>query len=168
MGLINGTVVLENNYELWKNMYEEEVKTLKSIFKDNDLIYEHVGSTAVKGLPAKPIVDIAIGVESLSNIDKYLENLSKLYTIKPNDGRDEILLIKENEKETFFLIHIIPKDNQNYKKLIKFRDILNNNPNVLREYKELKNALSKEYSNDREMYTKSKNAFIQNILKNTN
>ena len=168
MGLINGTVTLENNYELWKNMYEKEIISLKEIFKDEDFIYEHVGSTSVKGLPAKPIVDIAIGVNSLNDIDKYLDKLSKIYTVKPNTEREEILLIKETTEETFFLIHIIPKNNNSFIDLIRFRDILNNNPDVLNEYKNLKTKLSKEYPNDRKMYTKSKNDFIQSILKNTN
>lgn len=168
MGLINGTVILEDNYESWKNMYEEEVNILKEIFKDEDFVYEHIGSTAVKGLPAKPIVDITIGVSSLNGIDKYLGMLSKLYTVKPNTEREEILLIKEDEKETFFLVHIIPKNNSTFTNLIKFRDILNNNPDILEEYKKLKTKLSKEYSDDRRMYTKSKNDFIQEVLKNTN
>lgn len=52
--------------------------------------------------------------------------------------------------------------------MIKFRDILNNNTTILKEYEKLKKNLSKKYKNDRIMYTKSKNDFINNILKSTN
>ena len=71
MGLINGTVSLENNYELWKKMFLEEKKYLESIFTKDNFTIEHVGSTAIKGLSSKPIIDIAIGVDSLNSITKY-------------------------------------------------------------------------------------------------
>ena len=59
MGLINNTVYLENNYVLWKNMFEEEKEKLNEIFNHDNFIIEHVGSTSINGLSAKPIVDIA-------------------------------------------------------------------------------------------------------------
>lgn len=52
--------------------------------------------------------------------------------------------------------------------MINFRNILNNNTNILKEYEKLKKDLSKKYNNNRIMYTKSKNYFINNILKSTN
>lgn len=168
MGLINGTVCLDNNYELWKEMFLNEKKSLESIFNEDNYTIEHVGSTAVKGLSSKPIIDIVVGVDDLKNISKYIDSLEKLYTVKPNIDKDEILLIKENEVETFFLIHVLPINSNRYVNLIKFRDILTNNPDILKQYEDLKIELAKKYKNDRRTYTKSKNNFINNILNNTN
>ena len=164
MGLVNGKVYLEKNYNLWKNMYEEEVKKLNRIFKSNSFIINHVGSTSIKGLLSKPIIDILVGINSFDEINEYEKVLKELYIIKKSS--DEILLIKEKDDETFFLIHIMLLNSKRYKDVIKFKNILINNPNILKEYEELKIRLSKLYSNDRKMYTKAKSEYIEKILKN--
>ena len=164
MGLINNTVCLEKNFIQWKKMFEMEKKKLVKIFNKDVFKIEHVGSTSVEGLSAKPIVDIAIGVSKLSDIDKYIDVLDNLYKIKINNESQEILLINENEKETFFLIHILPINSKRYKNMIKFRNILIGNPKILKEYEILKIKLSKQYSKDRKMYTAAKNNYIQKIL----
>ena len=64
MGLKNNTVHLENNYSLWKKMFNEEKETLNKIFTQDNFSIEHVGSTSVKDLSAKPIVDIAVGIKN--------------------------------------------------------------------------------------------------------
>ena len=62
MGLLNNTVHLENNYSLWKKMFEEEKKRLTDLFNNESFVIEHVGSTSVNGLYSKSIVYIAICV----------------------------------------------------------------------------------------------------------
>ena len=166
MGLINGTVALENNYELWKKKYEEEKNILINIFKGENFIYEHVGSTSIKGLLAKPIVDIAVGVCNLNELDKYLDILKTIYTVKRNNDSDEILLIKENDIETFCLIHILATNSKRYIDLIRFRDILNKNPDIVKKYENLKLGLLQKYADNRKLYTKAKNNFIQDVLNN--
>lgn len=168
MGLINGTVSLENNYKLWKKMFIDEKKYLESIFTKDNFTIEHVGSTAIKGLLSKPIIDIAIGVDNLNSITKYFSLLERTYTIKSNIDKSEILLIKENETETFSIVHVLPINGERYINLIKFRDILNNNPDIVKQYENLKTELANKYKNNRIMYTKSKNNFINEVLKNTN
>ena len=165
MGLKKGCVSLENNYELWKKMFEEEKNKLKEIFKDDSFSIEHVGSTSIKGLSAKPIIDIAIGLYSFNELNKYKKDLINYYTIKENFDHDEILLVKENNEETYFLIHVMIKDGTRYKNMIKFKNILNNNPDILKEYEKLKQELLKKYQNDRKIYTQSKNDFIKQTLK---
>ena len=165
MGLKNETVCLESNFKEWKEMYEEEKEELLNIFNKEDIVVEHVGSTSVEELLAKPIVDIALGINNYKNLEKYMNILQERYTVKINDESKEILLIKENNLETFCLIHVLNSTSDRFKNMVKFRDILRNNPDVLKEYQELKKHLSVMYSNDRKMYTKSKNDFIQKALK---
>ena len=167
MGLINGTVVLENDYDTWKIMFNNEKEFLEKLFKDDSFVIEHVGSTAVKGLAAKPIVDIAVGINSFNELNKYRSTLNNYYTIKDNLEYNEILLIKENDNETFFLIHVMLLNDNRFQNMIRFRDILINNNDILKEYELLKQALSKKYDNDRKMYTKSKTDFIEKVLKTT-
>ena len=166
MGLINNTVSLENNYELYKKIFKEEKAYLESVFKENRFKIEHVGSTAVKNLLSKPVVDIAIGVDNLNSFKKYYSLLNKRYTITENLEKEEILLVKENEKETFCLIHVLDIKSNRYINMIKFRDILINNLDILKKYENLKIDLAKKYKDDRKNYTKSKNEFINEVLKN--
>lgn len=166
MGLINNTVSLEKNYELFKSLFEKEKAYLENIFKENTFKIEHVGSTAVKNLLSKPVVDIAIGVDDLNSFKKYYSLLNKRYTITENREKEEILLIKENEKETFCLIHVLDIKSNRYTNMIKFRDILINNLDILKKYENLKIDLAKKYKDDRKNYTKSKNEFINKVLKN--
>lgn len=166
MGLINNTVSLENNYELYKKIFKEEKAYLESVFKENRFKIEHVGSTAVKNLLSKPVVDIAIGVDDLNSFKKYYSLLNKRYTITENREKEEILLVKENEKETFCLIHVLDIKSNRYTNMIKFRDILINNLDILKKYENLKIDLAKKYKDDRKNYTKSKNEFINKVLKN--
>lgn len=165
MGLINNTVSLEKNYELYKKIFKEEKAYLESVFKKNTFKIEHVGSTSVKNLLSKPVVDIAIGVDELNSFKKYYSLLNKRYTITEQKEKEEILLVKENEKETFCLIHVLDIKSNRYTNMIKFRNILINNLDILKKYENLKIDLAKKYKNDRKNYTKSKNEFINKVLK---
>lgn len=166
MGLLNNTVHLENNYSLWKKMFEEEKKRLTDLFNNESFVIEHVGSTSVNGLYSKPIVDIAIGVGSLDDLNNYMNTLKKIYSVKENYEKQEILLIKEEKEETHFLIHILPINSDRFNNMIKFRNILREYPEVLKKYEKLKKELSIKYANDRKIYTSLKNDFIQNVLNN--
>ena len=75
MGLINGTVKLENEHLKWKEMFIYEKEVLKQLFGKLALEIEHVGSTAVEGLQAKPIVDIAVGINNFNSIKNIIEKL---------------------------------------------------------------------------------------------
>lgn len=80
MGLKNGKVMLENDYLNWT--FNTEKQILKDIFGELAIEIEHIGSTAVKGLIAKPIVDIAVAVNNFNDVEKIKNELMSIYTIK--------------------------------------------------------------------------------------
>lgn len=166
MGLINGTVKLENDYLNWNRMFISEQDILKKLFGNLALQIEHIGSTSVKGLYAKPIIDIAVGINDFDDVKEIIVKLESIYTVKFNKENDEILLIKEDSKKTYFLIHVMKINSVRYKNSIAFRDCLINNPKIKKSYEKLKISLSEKYSNDRKKYTKSKSEFIENVLNN--
>ena len=168
MGLKNGTVTLENNHLKWAKMFKEEKNFLKEIFGELAIEIEHIGSTAIKGIDAKPIIDIAIAVNDFRNVEKIKTKLETIYTFINNENAEEIILVKEDSKITYFLIHIMKVNSKRYKDAINFRDYISNNYEDLKRYECLKHKLIKLYSNDRKMYTKSKNDFIQEILRKIN
>lgn len=165
VGLKNGRVLLEENYLNWLKMFEGEKQNLEEIFGELAIKIEHIGSTAIKGIKAKPIVDIVVAVKDFDDIKMIKNKLECFYTIEEGK-KDEILLIKEEKEITYFLIHVMKIDSKRYKDTIAFRDYIKNNYEIMKQYEELKIKLAKQYSDDRIMYTKFKNDFIQNILKN--
>ena len=164
MSLKNKTVLLENNYLEWQQIFESEKEILKSIFQNLAIKIEHIGSTSIEDLSAKPIVDIAVAVNHLEEVESIIRELSKRYTIKKSYEKEEILLINENNQVTDCLIHVMNINSERYQNTILFRDYLRSHKKEKKEYEQLKINLASKYKNNREMYTKSKNNFIKEIL----
>lgn len=166
MGLKVGTVKLEEYNSKWKDMYLEEEKYLKEMFGDVALAIEHIGSTSVEGLSAKPIIDMAVGVRHLSDFDKVKEKfMVEPYSVKEDSTEGEILVRKGNEDNRTHFIHVMELDSKRYMESILFRDYLRKNIRALEKYEELKKDLAVKYVDDRKKYTASKNEFINEIIK---
>ncbi len=166
MGLKVGTVKLEKYNPKWKDMYLEEEKKLKEMFGDLALAIEHIGSTSIEGLSAKPIIDIAVGVWHLSDFDKVKEKfMVEPYSVKEDSTEGEILVRKGNENNRTHFIHVMEPDSKRYIESILFRDYLRKNIWALEKYEELKKDLAVKYADDRKKYTASKNEFINEIIK---
>jgi len=151
----------------WKNQFEEEKKNLEEIFKDIAITIEHIGSTSIEELSAKPIIDIAIGVSKLENFEKVRNKIitNKNYSIREENPEGEILVRKGTDDYTSYLIHVMEYESDRYKNTIIFRDYLRKNKEDKIKYENLKKELGIKYKDNREMYTASKNDFIQGILK---
>ena len=165
MGLKVGIVKLEPYDINWKSMFEEEKDNLKKIFREIALTIEHIGSTSIEGLSAKPIIDIAVGVNGLKDFQKirhYFE--CEPYSIKSDSHCDEILIRKGPEENRTHFIHVMEIDSQRYKNTILFRDYLKSHTEYLKEYENLKKTLAEKYADNRKKYTDSKNEFIQKVL----
>lgn len=166
MGLKVGTVTLEEYNSNWSKMFEEEKENLKKIFKDLAIEIEHIGSTSVEGLSAKPIIDVAVGVKNLKDFDKIKECFEEPYSVKKDSVSDEILIRRRIAEDiTTHLIHVMEVDGKRYQDTIKFRNYIRKHKDVLIEYEKLKKELAEKYADNRKMYTSSKNDFIQNIIK---
>lgn len=158
----------------WQEEFDKEKESLKKIFGDVAKSIERVGSTSVEGLSAKPIIDIAIGVDALGDLDKANEEILKFshYTIKKDNADGEILMrrgtpIKLGEEKPDYVthfIHIMEIDGRKYKETLAYRDYLRANDAVRKEYEKLKQKLAIKYQNDRKSYTQAKDEFIKNIL----
>jgi len=166
MGLKVGTVTLEEYNSNWSKMFKEEKENLKKMFKDLAVEIEHIGSTSVEGLSAKPIIDVAVGVKNLKDFDKIKECFEEPYSVKEDSVSDEILIRKRiGEDVTTHLIHVMEVNGKRYQDTIKFRNYIRKHKEVLKEYEDLKKDLAEKYADNRKMYTSSKNDFIQNIIK---
>ncbi|MBF8299473.1 MAG: Glutamate-rich protein [Dehalococcoidia bacterium] len=126
---------------------------------------EHVGSTAVPGLAAKPVIDIMAGVRNLVDSRAAFGPLAKLgYLYAPY--RTEVMhwFCKPSEEHRTHHLHLVEYLSPRWKAVIGFRDYLRLHPETAREYEALKRALALRFSNDREAYTEAKSSFIDQIV----
>jgi len=150
----------------WAEEYKKEEKILKEYLKDFDFLIEHVGSTSIPGLSAKPIIDIAIGVydeEILLAIGEVLGNAG--YDILNSiEEKGEILAQKGTPDCRTHHIHIQKIHSRYWDNFVYFKRYLLDHPEKVKEYEKLKTQLAEIYANDRKKYTASKNDFISAVL----
>ncbi|MBE5102392.1 GrpB family protein [Priestia aryabhattai] len=166
VGLERGLVKLEPYDYNWLILFDKERELLSSQLKGLIINMEHVGSTSIEGLFAKPIIDIAIGVSSLDKVIKIREKVKGIgYLEVPVsiDGKHVFAKNKEN-KITHFL-HIMIYNQDLWRDQISFRDYLRSFPDAKMEYVKLKEELANKYPNDVVSYTNEKKEFVNNILK---
>lgn len=125
----------------------------------------HVGSTAVPGLEAKPVIDILIGVDSLETSRACFEPLAKLnYLYAPYRTDEMHWFCKPHPSRRTHHLHLIPTDSQRFRDELAFRDRLRRDPQTAAEYVALKRDLAQRFTDDRESYTEAKAKFIQHVL----
>ncbi|TFG11015.1 GrpB family protein [Candidatus Heimdallarchaeota archaeon] len=170
IGLKRGIVELKTYNPKWREFYEQESKVISSQISDFLVDIQHIGSTAIPGIIAKPIIDIAVAINSLENIAKIIEPLSEIgFVYRGEQGiPDRHLFIKGGEELRTHHIHVMHKSHYEWKKHILFRDYLLNHPEEVQKYSELKRRLEKQFKQDRESYTESKSEFIEGILEKAN
>ncbi|MDP2741555.1 MAG: GrpB family protein [bacterium] len=152
---------------IWGKLYKKEEKLILSVLKDYISDIQHIGSTAIPGAKAKPIIDIAVGVKKLKDGEKCIEPLRQLGYRYIHDANIEKrhFFTKGNGVYITHHLHVEKFNGKNWKNQILFRDYLKKHKEVVKEYNELKEILADKYKNDRKKYVAGKNKFIKNILK---
>lgn len=165
LGLERYTVMLKQYDTRWAELFEEEHVRLKAVLGD-EVEVQHVGSTSVPGLGAKPILDIGVGIEDFDAASASVESLEKLgYTFRGEQGipRRHYFVKGPDDNRTHHL-HMLERTNPEWRKLLFFRDYLRAHPEALGQYQKLKTHLAEQFPGDREAYTNGKHTFIQDIL----
>ena len=166
MGLAVGKVKLETYNKEWAKQFEAEKCLLMKIFGEDTPI-EHVGSTSIPGISAKPIIDIAIGLDKLEDFETFRKIFESKpeYSIKDDSDKDEVLIRKGPEENRTHFIHISEKDSPRFKNYIKFRDYMREHAEARVQYENLKKELAEKFADDRKSYTAAKAEFINEIIK---
>src|SRR6185436_686081 len=122
---------------------------------------EHIGSTAIPGLTAKPIVDMLMAVQSLDEIKKIKRTLEKMgYEYRPEAGnKDQVLFAKGPHENRTHYLHITTLNSPTWKQDLAFRDYLRNHQESCRAYEQLKIELAEEHADTRKLYTEGKSKF---------
>lgn len=160
-------IILKEHNPDYKNWYEEEKKNLISMIGNTRILrINHIGSTSVHGLIAKPTIDILIEVENEQVIHdiKELLNSEEYICLEQKDVyKNPAIFCMKGYRENGFaekVFHIHIKVINNHKELY-FRDYLQSHPQVAHQYGELKIQLMKKYRYHRDNYTDNKTEFVQ-------
>lgn len=126
---------------------------------------EHVGSTAVPGLRAKPVIDIMVGVESLAASRDAIPVVERLgYLYWPYKGDVMHWFCKPSDEVRTHHLHLVPFGSPPWVERLAFRDRLRTDATARLEYAALKDELAARYRADREAYTDGKTDFIQRLV----
>lgn len=167
IGLARGKVKLVPHQKQWELNFSKEEKKIKKFLNKKVIFVEHVGSTAIKSISAKPIIDMALGVKTFREAKTLIKPLSKLgYLYRPEASKtnQRLFFRKGSNNKVTHHLHLIKYNGQVWKSFINFRNCLNQNQSLALRYSELKKDLSKNYANDRKKYTAQKNNFIKKVL----
>lgn len=174
IGLKRGTVKLCEHEKEWEIEAQNTISRLKKILGNvaNDI--QHVGSTAIPSIKAKPIIDIAVAVDDFNDVlalEKELKDEGFYYRPQSDLG-GQLLFVSGSlyegtgDLQTHF-IHVVRTNSMDWINYINFRDYLNSTPTVAKEYEELKVSLAMQAPIDsgREKYLKGKHDFIVYTLR---
>ncbi|MBT3260755.1 GrpB family protein [bacterium] len=146
----------------WAKMFEAEKKSLEKLFGNQVVQIHHIGSTAIPGLAAKPIIDVLVEVQNIETIDKFNEEMKKQVYLPQGDfgisGRR--FFIKGTKIHRTHHIHIFQTGNPEIQKHLNFRDYMRQNPEEVVRYAKLKQNLARRFPHDIEKYMAGKNDFI--------
>lgn len=167
IGLKRHTVQIVDHDSAWPDLAAEACRLVSEVVGELIVDIQHVGSTAVPHLPAKPILDLAAAVTSLNVMQELVEKLTALGYIYRGDGADSggHLFVWESEPDIRTIhLHVIAIDDPQWTNYLFFRDVLQMDQDLRCRYSALKEELKTKYSGDRRSYTNSKHDFIRGIL----
>jgi GrpB-like predicted nucleotidyltransferase (UPF0157 family) len=164
LGLVRGVVALSPHNEEWHRLFKEERSHILNSVGEHLLAVEHVGSTAICGISAKPIIDIAAAIARFEDGAKCVERLERLgYEYKGENGVPGRHYFSKGSPRTHHL-HMVTMESVFWREHLIFRDHLKENPSVARAYDRLKQDLAARFPADRDAYTNGKEAFIRDLL----
>lgn len=158
-------IVLTPHQPQWKDWAKVEIDDLSALLSEYAPIINHIGSTAIPGIQAKPTIDILVEIAPCADWQRVRATMEAAGYICMSSSDTRMSFNKgytpEGYAEKVFHIHFHAiGDNDE----IIFRDYLNSHPEVTREYEKLKLSLLPKYKHDRDGYTDAKSAFVKKIL----
>lgn len=163
-----GKVIVEDYDKSWPDDFTKIKSELESILGQTAISVEHVGSTSVVGLSAKPIIDIDVVIDTIVDLQDAIKKLEiNGYIYEGDLGIADRYAFKYEGKchlKTHHL-YVCPKNSEELRRHITFRNFLRNHPEAVAEYSRIKKKGAKLYPNNVEKYIEFKSAYIDELYK---
>lgn len=160
-------VELMPHTELWEEFFSKECMALKKVLRSNLFEVHHIGSTAIPAIKAKPTLDVLVSVHTFDGLDLFKNEFKAVglewrgeYGI---EGR-RYFVRKTSAGTHLSHIHMFEKHDSKIDDHLDFRDYLNSEAEVAKEYEKLKETLAEQFPEDLEKYTQGKSDFIKIVL----
>jgi GrpB-like predicted nucleotidyltransferase (UPF0157 family) len=153
----------------WPILFQEISQRMKSVLGEAALRIDHIGSTSVPNLDAKPIIDIQVSVTSLEPLDTYKSPLESIGFIYQADNPDLTKrYFRENPGDRRTHIHVRKAGSWSEQFALLFRDYLRTHPTECETYASEKYRLMDKYQNERDLYVEGKGPIIYAIIQRAN
>ena len=164
MKKINEKVHIEKYNPQWVTCFQEEAQRIHQAISNTKYHIEHIGSTSVREMWAKPIIDILLGVDDFPPNQEFINSIEMLgyEYMKEASHVDRLYFILRAGID--YNIHIVKFNNEIWNKDLQFRDFLRNNPNAVEEYSKLKKKIYKSGVDTLLEYSVKKAPFISDII----
>ncbi|MBC6973360.1 GrpB family protein [Bacillus sp. Xin] len=159
-------IIIESYNLNWHTEFLKEKEKFIALLEKDILEIEHIGSTSVEGLDAKPLIDMMIGVKDLKVVDHWIEPMQTIgyeYVFHKHFPHRRFFRKGKWRAGTHHL-HVYTYGGQEWKNNLLFRDFMRNHEWARMEYKQLKQELAMKYPFDRVAYTNEKSPYIENII----
>ena len=150
----------------WPAQYAEERDRIAAAIGDAALAIEHVGGTAVPGLPAKPVIDLMVGVEDIERAGPAVAGLINLgyeYVPEFESELPDRRYFRRGAPESHH-VHMVSASSDFFQEHLLFRDWLREHPQAAEEYGKLKRGLASRHRLDRDAYRAGKLPFIDTVV----
>lgn len=164
LGLESGRVSLANDHEAWAEAYRLEEARILDAIGGHVLDIRHVGATSISGVPAKPILDILIGVEDFESGAACVTPMQGIgYLYRGEQGIPGRHYFVMGDPRTHH-VHLVARASEDWLVTASFRDFLRSHPDSAHEYAQAKEALAARYPLDRSAYQREKDEVIARLL----
>jgi GrpB-like predicted nucleotidyltransferase (UPF0157 family) len=153
----------------WPSLFTLERSRVEAVLGSRAQAIEHVGSTAVPGLDAKPVIDLMVGVRDIRRADhciRPLEGIGYSYWAE-NLNLERMLFVKfvdADRTSRTHNLHVVEMGGDLWNDRLVFRNYLRAHPKTAREYARLNHDLASRFRDDREAYTGAKTGFVSTVL----
>ena len=167
LGLASGKVRLAEAKARWPVVFERLSAALRETLRQQAVAIEHVGSTAVPDLAAKPILDIAVSLKHAVNIDSVIGAMERAgYQFRGDQGNEGglVFVLDDQPDHRVAHVHVLRQGDPQWTAYLTVRERLRTDRQTRAAYDSLKRRLAQEFPHDREAYTAGKASFIAGLL----
>lgn len=167
IGLKCGMVKLLKHQVIWDKSAKDVIILLKSILDKTAIDIQHIGSSSIPSVSAKPIIDIVVGVASLEEAKLYIKKLEQRKIIfRGKDIPEQLLFVMGDLKKNIRThhIHVVEWNSFAWNNYINFRDYLNTFTEKAKLYDSNKQKLALQFEDNRKIYTQRKQELISTLL----